>query len=68
MTKNDLNLEEGLAQLEQLVKEFEADKIDLEKAIPRFKEGVELGKKLKTKLEKLENEIKVLRSDSVSET
>jgi exodeoxyribonuclease VII small subunit len=66
MPKKDLSLDAGLAKLEELVKEFESEKLDLEKAIPRFKEGVELGRKLKLKLDKLENEIKELRLDSAS--
>jgi len=66
MSKKDLSLEEGLKKLEELVEEFESEKLDLEKAIPRFKEGMELGKRLKAKLDKLENEIKELRANNAS--
>lgn len=61
MKNKDISLEEGFRKLEELVEEFESNEIDLEKAIPKFKDGLELGKLLKVKLSRLENEIKEIQ-------
>lgn len=49
---------QNFSQLESLISEFESDQLDLETAIPKFKQAVELAKQIKQKLEIMENDIK----------
>lgn len=61
--KKEMKFEEGLEKLEELVKKLESDNIGLEEAVKFFKEGSELTKYLKKKLEVAESEIKKLTKD-----
>ena len=45
-------------QLEEIVSEFEQEDLDLEKAIPKFKQAIKLASELKKQVQNLENEIK----------
>lgn len=57
------NLNTAFTELEQIVQQFEHDEIDLEQSLPKFKRGLELAKFLKTRLNKLENEIKTIKAE-----
>lgn len=57
------NLNTAFTELEQIVQQFERDEIDLEQSLPKFKRGLELAKFLKTRLNKLENEIKTIKAE-----
>jgi len=59
-TKPTLNT--AFTELEQIVGQFEHDEIDLEHSLPKFKRGLELAKFLKTRLNELENEIKLVKA------
>ena len=63
--KNDPKLTLNLAftELEQIVSQFEHDEVDLEQSMPKFKRGLELAKFLKSRLNKLENEIKTVKAE-----
>lgn len=52
-----LTMSEAFTSLEEIVAEFEEGSIDLEKSLPKFKQGLELAKFLKKRLKTLENEI-----------
>ena len=53
-----VSLQKGLDQLEKIVSEFEREDLDLEKAIPKFKQAIKLASELKKQVQSLENEIK----------
>ncbi len=57
MTKKQVTMNEAFANLEAIVDQFESGEIDIESSIVKFQEGLELAKFLKTKLNKIENEI-----------
>ena len=63
--KTDASLAKAFEELEKIVAEFETGDIDLEKGIPRFKQGLELAAGLKKRLRELENEIEEIRSRSI---
>ena len=44
MTKNDKTFEENLLELENIVKELEAGNVDLDKAISKYSEAMQLAK------------------------
>ena len=56
-------LNTAFTELEKIVQQFERDEIDLEQSLPKFKRGLELAKFLKTRLNKLENEIKTIKAE-----
>jgi len=62
MNKN-LSFEQGLKNLEDIVSKLENEEVSLEEAINYFKEGEELIKLLRKKLEKAELEIKKITKD-----
>jgi exodeoxyribonuclease VII small subunit len=49
-------------QLQKIVEEFESGELDLESSIPKFKQGVELAKAIKSKLNDLEVEIEEIKA------
>jgi len=63
MSAKPKSLAQEFAELEQLTAEFERGDIDLEAGIPKFKRGLELARKLKLRIKKLENEIEEIRAD-----
>jgi len=50
-------LKSDFEELTKLTEEFESGKISLEEAIPKFRRGLELSRKIKKRLEEIENEI-----------
>lgn len=57
----ELSMNQAFQRIEEIVAEFEEGKIDLEKSLEKFKEGLELAKFLKTRLKKIENEIEEIK-------
>ncbi|WP_245866365.1 exodeoxyribonuclease VII small subunit [Aquella oligotrophica] len=62
--KQDLNFEMAIKQLEQTIDDIEAGNIDLEQALNKYKEGVNLVKFCQEKLQDIEQKIKILDQDS----
>lgn len=60
-SKNDPTLQQQLAELDAVLAWFDRPDIDLDEALAKFDEGVKLAESAKTKLEKLENKITVLK-------
>ena len=58
--KND-SLQDQMTQLDELLAWFDKPDIDLDQALQKFDEGVELTEKLKKRLETLENKITILK-------
>lgn len=54
-------LQEQLAELDALLAWFDQPDIDLDVALKKFDEGVELADKIKTRLETLENKMTILK-------
>ena len=58
--EQDFNFEEAVAELEKIAQELESGKLNLEDAIKKFEDGMELSKKCTDYLEKAEKKINVL--------
>jgi len=54
-------LSEAFEELEGITAEFEEGKVGLEEGVPKFERGLELAKKLKDRLSKIENEINEIK-------
>jgi len=66
-TPSDWNFEQGLAELETVVKELESGDLPLEKAIQVFERGVALSDRCRQELEDAETRVEILmkRGDKV---
>ena len=58
--EQDFNFEEAVAELEKIAQELENGKLNLDDAIKKFEDGMELSKKCTDYLEKAEKKINVL--------
>lgn len=58
--EQDFNFEEAVAELEKIAQELENGKLNLDEAIKKFEDGMELSKKCTDYLEKAEKKINVL--------
>jgi len=61
MSPKQLSLDQAYKNLQSIVKEFEAETLDLETSIPKFKKGLELAKFLEDKLTKIKNEVQEIK-------
>ncbi len=57
MKKKQKNLNEAFKELEEIVKKFENEEINLDKAIPEYKRALRLAKFLEDRLKKMKNEV-----------
>lgn len=55
------NLNQQLQELDELLAWFEQPNVDLEEALKKFDQGVELAEAIKKHLSKVENKITVLK-------
>ncbi len=55
-----MNFEENMEQLEKIVQELEAGKLNLDESIKKFEEGMKLSKKCTEILDNAEKKITVL--------
>lgn len=60
MSKEDLKFEDGLNQLEEIVKEMESGELSLDALLERFEKGIGLLRLCEDKLAKAEARIEVL--------
>jgi exodeoxyribonuclease VII small subunit len=63
MTDKKLTLSQAYHELEKITEKFENNEVDLEKGIPLFKRGLELGKFIKEQLAVMENQIEKISKD-----
>ena len=61
--KDDLNFEETMQELENIVKELEEGKLNLDDSIKKFEEGIKLSNNASKYLEEAEKKITVLIKD-----
>lgn len=59
--ENEPSLQKQLADLDELLEWFEKPDIDLDEALLKFDEGVQLAQSAREKLSKLENKITILK-------
>lgn len=59
--KKDKPLRDQLAELDELIAWFDQEDFDLDEALKKFDEGVELAESVKKRLVKLENKITLLK-------
>ncbi len=57
------NLTEKMKELDEKVEWFNSDEFELDKAMDKYKEALELTKEIEEDLQSLKNEIKVLEED-----
>ena len=68
MTKNEKTFEENLLELENIVKELEAGNVDLDKAIYKYSEAMQLAKICGDKLNNAKESInKILTENNTLE-
>ncbi len=60
MTKQEKNYKQLRAELDELMGWFDQDDIDVDKAIDKYKQAIELAKELETYLKNAENKISKL--------
>lgn len=56
-------LQSDFEELTKLTEEFESGKISLEESMPKFRRGLELARRIKRRLEEIENEIYEIKSE-----
>ena len=60
---NKNNIEQTIAEFNQILEDFESGKIPLEQASGAYKQSIELADAIKSHFEKLKNESTVLAED-----
>lgn len=65
--ENDLNFEETMQELENIVKELEEGKLNLDDSIKKFEQGIKLSNSASKYLEEVEKKITVLIKDKEGE-
>ncbi len=58
--KDEIKFEDAIKRLEEIVRELESEKFDLDKSIELFEEGIKLSKFCKKKLDESEQKIEVI--------
>lgn len=58
-----INYSEQKKKLEQITEFFEKGDFQLEQALDKFKQGLEIAKKLEKRLKEVENEVKEIKID-----
>lgn len=56
-------LQSDFEELTKLTEEFESGKISLEESMSKFRRGLELARRIKKRLEEIENEIYEIKSE-----
>lgn len=67
MATKKLTLDQAYKELQDIVKEFEDEEIDLETSIPKFKQGLKLAKYLEDKLTNIRNEVQEIKDKFTSQ-
>ena len=60
---SDKTLNQKIKELEERTNWFYSDEFELEEAVQKYKEAIELAKELQKDLSDLQNEIEVLKED-----
>lgn len=63
MSKEDINFEDAMKQLEEIANKLEQNDLDLDKSVEFFEEGMKLSKKCSEILENAEKRITILIND-----
>ena len=67
MTNENFNFKQALEELKKINEEFNSDEIDLDQMLKKFKRGLELAKKCKERLKKVENEVIKIKEEFSSD-
>ena len=67
MAKKDMKFEEAMARLEEIVRSLESGSAPLDKSLELFEEGVALVKMCNSKLDNVEQRIKILAKNEDGE-
>ena len=65
---NNFTFEQSLARLEEIVRMLESGSAPLDKSLELFEEGVKLVKNCNSKLDNVEQRIKILSKNDAGET
>lgn len=60
-TDGKFNFTKTYTELETIVKEFEAERVDLDEGLKKFERGLVLAKQLKDKLKEVEQKIEQIK-------
>ncbi|WDV47935.1 exodeoxyribonuclease VII small subunit [Clostridiaceae bacterium M8S5] len=64
MSKQDMKFEDAYKKLSEITKELEDNNIDIDKSLEYFKEGVDLYKYCRDKLNDYEGKVKLILSQN----
>lgn len=68
MAKQKLKFKDAFARLEKIVSSLESEDVDLEDALLKYAEGLELVKLCKGRLEEAENKVKEIKARFASKS
>lgn len=63
MSKENINFEDAMKQLEDIASQLENGDLSLEESVEKFEQGINLSKKCNEILEKAQKKISILISD-----
>ena len=66
MSKTKLKFKDAMLRLEQIATELESDDVDVDVALKKYAEGIELIQSCREKLTAAENTMKEIRADASS--
>ncbi|MDG1692897.1 MAG: exodeoxyribonuclease VII small subunit [Methylophilaceae bacterium] len=63
MTKENINLEKLIAELESIVNKMESDDLNVEDSLKSYEKGISLIKNAQKKLKKIEQKVEILSKE-----
>jgi len=67
MTKENINLEKLIAELESIVNKMESDDLNVEDSLKSYEKGISLIKNAQNKLKKIEQKVEILSKEGTLE-
>lgn len=67
MSEKQLDFETAISQLEEIIRQLEDGQVPLEKALELFTEGIRLSKLCNSRLDIVEEKVKLLLNDTTGE-
>lgn len=63
MSEKEINFEQAMKELEEITKELENNELDLDSAVNKFEQGMNISKRCKKILDEAEKRITILIKD-----
>ncbi len=59
--QSSFNFAKAFEELEKITREFESETLDIDEGLKKFERGLELARKLKSKLQDIENKVEKIK-------